>query len=47
MRLDKKVSDGEVKFVLARRIGAVQFGHDVPTALIEQTLNLRPSTRNP
>jgi 3-dehydroquinate synthase len=47
MRLDKKVSDGEVKFVLARRIGAVEFGHDVPTSVIDQTLNPQPSTGNP
>jgi 3-dehydroquinate synthase len=47
MRLDKKVSDGEVKFVLACRIGAVEFGHEVPTAVIDQTLNPQPSTRNP
>ena len=47
MRLDKKVSDGEVEFVLARRIGAVEFGHEVPAALIEQTLTPQPSTRNP
>ena len=47
MRLDKKVSGGEVKFVLARRIGAVEFGHHVPLAAIEQTLNPQPSTLNP
>jgi len=39
MQLDKKVSGGEVKFVLARRIGAVEFGHRVPLAMTEQTLN--------
>jgi 3-dehydroquinate synthase len=38
MALDKKVSGGEVKFVLARRIGQVEWGHPVPRALIEQTL---------
>ena len=47
MRLDKKVTGGEVKFVLARRIGAVEFGHQVPLAAIEQTLNPQPSTLNP
>ena len=47
MRLDKKVSGGEIKFVLARRIGAVEFGHQVPSAMIEQTLNPQPSTLNP
>ena len=46
MQLDKKVSDGEVKFVLARRIGAVEFGHQVPMAVIERTLNPQPSTGN-
>jgi len=40
MRLDKKVSGGEIKFVLAKKIGRVEFGHKVPAALIEQTLNL-------
>jgi 3-dehydroquinate synthase len=35
MKLDKKVSDGEVKFVLARQIGQVEFGQSVPL----QTLN--------
>lgn len=38
MKLDKKVSAGEIKFVLARRIGAVEFGQKVPAALIEKTL---------
>jgi 3-dehydroquinate synthase len=39
MRHDKKVSGGEIKFVLARKIGRVQFGCRVPAALIEQALN--------
>lgn len=38
MQLDKKVSDGEIKFVLARQIGQVEFGHKVSRTLIEQTL---------
>ena len=38
MRLDKKVSNGEVKFVLADRIGRVKFGCQVPTAIIERVL---------
>jgi 3-dehydroquinate synthase len=42
MRLDKKVSGGEIKFVLAKRIGRVQFGCQVPLALIEQALDSRP-----
>ncbi len=44
MKLDKKVSGGDVKFVLARKIGQVAFGQTVPTALVEQTLNPQPST---
>ena len=35
MKLDKKVSAGEVKFVLARRLGSVEFGCRVPSALLE------------
>jgi 3-dehydroquinate synthase len=46
MQLDKKVSGGEVKFVLASRIGAVEFGQRVPAAAIERTLNPQPSTLN-
>jgi 3-dehydroquinate synthase len=38
MQLDKKVSNGEIKFVLARRIGAAEFGRRVPLPLIEHTL---------
>ena len=45
MQLDKKVSGGEIKFVLARRIGAVEFGHRVPTAL--HRASPQPSTLNP
>jgi 3-dehydroquinate synthase len=39
MRLDKKVSGGEIRFVLARRLGEVVWGQPVPAALIEQALN--------
>jgi 3-dehydroquinate synthase len=39
MLLDKKVSAGEVKFVLAKRIGTVEYGCQVPTAVIEQVLS--------
>ncbi|HWH70483.1 MAG TPA: 3-dehydroquinate synthase [Candidatus Sulfotelmatobacter sp.] len=39
MKLDKKVSAGEIKFVLARKIGQVEFGQNVPTAVLEQSLN--------
>ena len=44
MRLDKKVSDGRIKFVLARRIGEVQWGENVPDELIRETLNPQLST---
>jgi 3-dehydroquinate synthase len=36
MKLDKKVSRGQLKFVLAKRIGKVQFGCHVPQNRIEQ-----------
>jgi len=38
MKLDKKVSAGKVKFVLAQKIGQVQFGVDVPKATINAAL---------
>jgi hypothetical protein len=38
MQLDKKVSAGEVKFVLARAIGRVEYGQKVPTTLLEKVL---------
>ena len=38
MKLDKKVSGGEVKFVLARKVGQVEFGIDVPRATINTAL---------
>ncbi len=38
MLLDKKVSGGEVKFVLAQKIGKVVWGQKVPTQLIESVL---------
>ena len=38
MRLDKKVSDGEIRFVLAKRIGKVAWGHRVSDGQIHQTL---------
>jgi len=44
MRLDKKVSAGEIKFVLARRIGKVEFGHDVPRSVLSEILNSEPLT---
>lgn len=39
MRLDKKVSAGEIKFVLARQIGKVEFGIKVPNAEIDSVLD--------
>jgi len=39
MRLDKKVSGGEIKFVLAEKIGSVKWGQKVPPALIEKALD--------
>jgi 3-dehydroquinate synthase len=38
MLLDKKVSGGEIKFVLAKRIGVVDFGRLVPRPVIERVL---------
>jgi 3-dehydroquinate synthase len=38
MQLDKKVSAGEIKFVLARSIGRVEFGHRVPSKALEELL---------
>ena len=43
MRLDKKVSGGVVKFVLAEKIGKVRSGHAVPPAFIERALGNGPS----
>ena len=39
IKLDKKVSDGEAKFVLAKRIGKVVWGQRVSTSEIEKALN--------
>jgi 3-dehydroquinate synthase len=39
MKLDKKVSGGEVKFVLAKKIGRVEFGCKVATGTIEHILD--------
>jgi 3-dehydroquinate synthase len=38
MKLDKKTSDGEIKFVLAKRIGKVVWGEKVPQSLVEKVL---------
>jgi len=42
MRLDKKVSVGRIRFVLARRIGQVEFGQNVPMRILEQVLKNTP-----
>lgn len=39
MQLDKKVSAGEIKFVLARRIGRVEFGHRIPMPVVASALD--------
>jgi 3-dehydroquinate synthase len=38
MRLDKKTSAGQLKFVLARKIGQVEFGQQVPPPLLLKTV---------
>jgi 3-dehydroquinate synthase len=43
MQLDKKVRAGEIKFVLATRIGTVKFGQRVPLTAIQHILNPPPS----
>jgi 3-dehydroquinate synthase len=39
MRLDKKVSGGEIKFVLAKRIGKVLWGQRVPELFVREALD--------
>jgi 3-dehydroquinate synthase len=39
MQLDKKVRGGKIKFVLAKRIGKVVWGQEVPLKLIEEALD--------
>lgn len=39
MRLDKKVSGGEIKFVLAKRLGEVTWGHKVPESEVDVALD--------
>lgn len=46
MKLDKKVSGGEMKFVLAKRIGKVVWGQRVKPTLIAQSLDAEPSLLN-
>lgn len=40
MTLDKKVSAGEIKFVLAERIGKVVWGQTVPSAAVLGALDV-------
>jgi 3-dehydroquinate synthase len=40
MRLDKKVSNGEIKFVLATRLGEVKWGQKVPEAALRVMLDV-------
>jgi 3-dehydroquinate synthase len=44
MKLDKKVSGGEIKFVLARKIGNVTFGQKVPAENLTRMLNSQPAS---
>jgi 3-dehydroquinate synthase len=39
MRLDKKVSGGEIRFVLAKQIGRVELGQRIPEKLIQEALD--------
>jgi 3-dehydroquinate synthase len=39
MRLDKKVSGGEIKFVLAKRIGKVLWGQRVPELFVREAMD--------
>jgi 3-dehydroquinate synthase len=46
MRLDKKVSGGEIKFVLARQIGEIEWGVHVPQDVVDHAIEwLRCSQR--
>jgi 3-dehydroquinate synthase len=48
MKLDKKVSGGEIKFVLAESIGKVVWGRKVPEQLVVRVLtSLQPASRKP
>jgi 3-dehydroquinate synthetase len=39
MRLDKKVRGGEIRFVLARKIGKVLWGRRIPDVYIREALD--------
>jgi len=46
MKLDKKVSDGEVRFVLAEKIGKVRWNQNVPGPLIERALDFQSASKS-
>ena len=46
MRLDKKVRGGEIKFVLAKRIGKVVWSQGMPDEIVRQVLDEIGGTRN-
>lgn len=47
MRLDKKVSGGEIKFVLAKKIGETVWGRKVPEEVVQEALDsIQPSRQN-
>jgi 3-dehydroquinate synthase len=46
MRLDKKTSGGDVKFVLAERIGAATWGHPVRMELVRDALQAMSGSRS-
>jgi 3-dehydroquinate synthetase len=38
MSLDKKVTDGRIRFILARRLGQVEVTDEVPAPMLDATL---------
>ncbi len=44
MKLDKKISDGKINFVLSPKLGCAEFGHKISETLLESTL--MPPQRN-
>lgn len=46
MSLDKKVSEGEIKFVLAKSIGRVEFGHKVNPPVVNMALDKLGRSKN-
>jgi 3-dehydroquinate synthetase len=41
MKLDKKVREGEIRFVLAERIGKVRWNVRVPPPMIHEVLDMK------